>query len=159
MAAARNVSDPAAMLTIRSFVPADRDALIALWRVCGLVRPTNDPARDIARKQRVRPDLLLVGTVGTEVVASAMVGYEGHRGWINYLAVAPAHRQRGFGRALLAEAEVLLGTLRLLAREGGDLDRVVAITFTRKAADEMKARVQLALEKATTSLKWGYRDI
>ncbi len=105
MAAARNVSDPAAMLTIRSFVPADRDALIALWRVCGLVRPTNDPARDIARKQRVRPDLLLVGTVGTEVVASAMVGYEGHRGWINYLAVAPAHRQRGFGRALLAEAE------------------------------------------------------
>jgi ribosomal protein S18 acetylase RimI-like enzyme len=93
------------MLTIRSFVPADRDALIALWHECGLVRPTNDPGRDIARKERVRPDLLLVGTLGATVVASAMVGYEGHRGWINYLAVAPAHRQRGFGRALLAEAE------------------------------------------------------
>lgn len=92
-------------LEVRSFAPGDRDALVALWRECGLVRPTNDPFKDIARKQRVRGDLLLVGLSGGGIVASAMVGYDGHRGWINYLAVSPRHQKCGHGRRMLDEAE------------------------------------------------------
>jgi len=92
-------------LSLRSFLPDDSDAVIALWHECGLLHPNNDPRKDIARKLRVRPDLFLVGTVDGLIVASVMVGYEGHRGWINYLAVSPAHQKRGYGRLLMEEAE------------------------------------------------------
>jgi len=96
------------MLTIRPFRPEDGDEVVDLWRRCGLVRPVNDPRKDLARKQRVRGDLFLVGLVDGEIVASVMAGYEGHRGWINYLAVSPEHRKRGFGRRIMDEAERLL---------------------------------------------------
>jgi len=96
------------MLTIRSFLPQDQAAVIELWNRCGLVRPNNDPVKDIARKRAVRGDLFLVGLVGGEVVASVMAGYEGHRGWINYLAVSPPHQKCGFGRQLMDEVERLL---------------------------------------------------
>lgn len=86
--------------------------MVALWRRCNLVRPTNDPHKDIRRKLRVRPDLFLLGIVDGEIVASVMVGYEGHRGWLNYLAVAPEHQRKAFGRTIVEEAE------RLLRKEG-----------------------------------------
>ncbi len=63
--------------------------MIALWSRCGLLRPANDPRRDIARKLNVRPDLFLVGEEEGRLVAAGMAGYEGHRGWLNYLAVEP----------------------------------------------------------------------
>jgi ribosomal protein S18 acetylase RimI-like enzyme len=100
------------MLAIRSFDAADSDAVVALWRDCGLLRPANDPIKDISRKQKVRGDLFLVGLRDDEIVATVMVGFDGHRGWINYLAVAPKHRKHGYGRAMVREAE------RLLAAEG-----------------------------------------
>lgn len=56
----------------------------------------------------MEPELFLVGTLGSEIVASAMVGYDGHRGWINYLAVAPERRRMGLGRAIMVRAEALL---------------------------------------------------
>jgi ribosomal protein S18 acetylase RimI-like enzyme len=93
---------------IRAFDPADEPAVIALWQRCGLTRPWNDPAKDIRRKLAVRPDLFLVGTIDGAVVATVMAGYEGHRGWINYLAVSPDCQRRGLGRAIMAEAERLL---------------------------------------------------
>ena len=93
------------LFTIRSFVSTDIDVIVALWRRCGLVRPNNDPIKDIARKQKVRGDLFLVGSFDREIVASVMVGYEGHRGWINYLAVSPDHRKQGYGRKMMEEAE------------------------------------------------------
>ncbi len=96
------------MTTIRPFHPADTEAVVALWRRCGLVHPNNDPYKDIARKMRVRPEWFLVGEDEEEIVAAVMIGYEGHRGWINYLAVDPARRRHGLGRSLLAEAERLL---------------------------------------------------
>jgi ribosomal protein S18 acetylase RimI-like enzyme len=99
-------------MIIRPFLPADESAVIALWERCGLTRPWNDPHQDIRRKLRVRPDLFLVGLLDGVVVASVMAGYEGHRGWINYLAVAPEHQGKGFGRAMMVEAE------RLLAQAG-----------------------------------------
>lgn len=95
-------------MLIRPFVPADEPAVIDLWRRCDLLRPWNDPRKDIARKLRVRPDLFLVGERDGTVVGTVMAGYEGHRGWINYLAVAPDHRRMGIGRVLMAEAERLL---------------------------------------------------
>ncbi len=95
--------------SIRPFEPADEDAVVALWRACGLVVPWNDPHRDIARKRAVDPEWFLVATVDGRVVGSVIAGYEGHRGWLNYLAVDPTRRSRGLGRTLVAEAERLLG--------------------------------------------------
>ena len=95
-------------MQIRPFQPADEAAVVALWEECGLTRPWNDPRKDIARKLAVQPELFLVGTVDGELVGSVMAGYEGHRGWVNYLAVAPRARRRGHARALMQRAEQLL---------------------------------------------------
>jgi len=90
---------------IRAFRQGDEDAVVALWQECGLTRPWNDPGKDIARKMTVQPELFLVGLVENKLVATLMAGYEGHRGWVNYLAVAREHRRQGFGRVLMQEAE------------------------------------------------------
>lgn len=99
------------MIDIRPFHPEDEATVVALWTACDLVRPWNDPHRDIARKLSVPDDGFLVATTGPDVVGSVMAGYEGHRGWVNYLAVAPGHRRSGLGRRLMVEVE-----RRLLAR-------------------------------------------
>jgi ribosomal protein S18 acetylase RimI-like enzyme len=93
---------------IRTFHAADEGAVVALWDECGLTRPWNDPHKDIARKLEVQPELFLVGVVDEALIASVMAGYEGHRGWMNYLAVAPRFRARGYGRALVEHVEWLL---------------------------------------------------
>lgn len=98
-------------LVIRTFTKADEAAVVALWRAAGLTRPWNDPYADIARKQTVQPELFLVGELAGEVVASAMAGYDGHRGSIYYLAVSPAHQRRGHARAIMAEVERRLTAL------------------------------------------------
>lgn len=96
-------------LQIRPFAPADAEATVQLWQACGLTRPWNDPYKDIERKLQVHPELFLVGYDETgAVMASVMVGYEGHRGWINYLAVHPAQQRRGHARRLMEMAERLL---------------------------------------------------
>lgn len=98
-------------MCIRPMAVADTDAVIALWRDCDLTRPWNDPARDIHRKLALADDLLLVGTVDDRVVGTVMAGYEGHRGWINFLAVDPTERGAGHGRVLMAVAETRLRSL------------------------------------------------
>lgn len=95
-------------MTIRPFRLEDEADVIALWMKCDLVRPRNDPHKDIQRKMQVQPELFLIGEENRHIIASVMAGYEGHRGWLNYLAVDPAHQRRGHARALLAEAERLL---------------------------------------------------
>jgi ribosomal protein S18 acetylase RimI-like enzyme len=92
-------------MEIRGFQDADESEIIRLWQGCGLTRAWNDPAKDIARKRRVQDDLFLVGTIDGAIVASAMVGYDGHRGWVNYLAVDPGRRRQGLASALMVEAE------------------------------------------------------
>ncbi len=92
-------------MEIRGFEPTDTAKVIALWQRCDLTRPWNDPAEDIARKLTIADDLFLVGIVDDVIVATVMAGYDGHRGWINYLAVHPDHQRRGSGRELMAEAE------------------------------------------------------
>ncbi len=94
--------------TIRPFEWGDLDGTVTLWESCDLVRPWNDSRRDIERKLAHDPEHLLVLVDGGTVVGSAMVGYDGHRGWINYLAVHPDHRGRGCGRHLMDAAEAIL---------------------------------------------------
>jgi ribosomal protein S18 acetylase RimI-like enzyme len=96
------------MMTIRVYAEGDADAVVALWHACELVVPWNDPRKDIARKLREDPRDFLVGEVDGAVVASLMFGYDGHRGWVNYLAVHPDHRKHGYGRALMDRAEAAL---------------------------------------------------
>ncbi|SDO58486.1 Ribosomal protein S18 acetylase RimI [Microbacterium sp. ru370.1] len=93
---------------IRAFAPSDEDSVVALWEEAGLTRPWNDPRADIRRKITVQPELFLVAVEDGSVVGSVMAGYDGHRGWLYYLAAAASHRGRGVGRALVAEAERLL---------------------------------------------------
>lgn len=95
-------------MQIRPFNSDDEQAIVALWQRCDLVRPWNDPHLDIQRKLRVRPELFLVGVLDHQIIASVMAGYEGHRGWLNYLAVVPELQRRGYARAIVAEAERLL---------------------------------------------------
>ena len=95
-------------MQIRPFHSSDEPSVIELWEKCELVRPWNDPRKDVRRKLAVNPDLFLVGLAGSKLIATVMAGYEGHRGWINYLAVDPEHRRRGCARLIMAEAEKLL---------------------------------------------------
>ena len=95
-------------LEIRAYRESDQDAVVRLWNDCGLVMPWNDPEKDICRKLNTQRDLFLVGTIGSKVVATVMAGYDGHRGWINYMAVDTANQKGGFGRRLMAEAEARL---------------------------------------------------
>ena len=90
---------------IRTFAMADSDAAVALWHATGLTRPWNDPQRDIERKLRVQPELFLVATDDDVLIGTVMAGYDGHRGWLYYLASLPDRRGEGIARALVAEAE------------------------------------------------------
>lgn len=90
---------------LRPFDTPDTDAVVLLWQRCGLTRPWNDPRRDIERKRTVQPQLFIVAEAQTQVIGSVMAGYDGHRGWINYLAVDPAWQGQGLGRALMQQAQ------------------------------------------------------
>jgi ribosomal protein S18 acetylase RimI-like enzyme len=95
-------------MKIRPYADADQADVVALWQACALTRPWNDPLKDIARKQSIQAEWFLVGKLGGAVIASVMFGYDGHRGWMNYLAVAPEHQGQGHAKALIAQGEALL---------------------------------------------------
>lgn len=94
-------------MNVRTFEQQDEQAVVRLWTTCGLVVPWNDPHRDIQRKLKVQPEMFLVACFepDSRIVGTVMAGYDGHRGWINYLAVHPEHRRKGIGRQLMSEAE------------------------------------------------------
>ncbi|HEU5014188.1 MAG TPA: GNAT family acetyltransferase [Roseiflexaceae bacterium] len=91
-------------MQIRPFLADDETQVVDLWQRCGLVVPWNDPHQDIARKMDVQPELFLVGVRDGEVIATVMAGYDGHRGWLNYVAVAPEQQGQGLGRAIVGAA-------------------------------------------------------
>jgi ribosomal protein S18 acetylase RimI-like enzyme len=93
---------------IRPFRQGDESGVVQLWTNCGLVVPWNNPQRDIQRKLKVQPEMFLVGCSGGQIIATVMAGYDGHRGWINYLAVDPKHQRGGIGRRMMDEAEIRL---------------------------------------------------
>jgi len=90
---------------IRPFTLPDTEAVVSLWQETGLTRSWNNPYQDINRKLAVQPELFLVADDEGEVVGTVMAGYDGHRGWLYYLASAPARRGEGIGRRLVETAE------------------------------------------------------
>jgi ribosomal protein S18 acetylase RimI-like enzyme len=130
-------------MQIRPFQPEDEEAVVSLWRRCDLIRPWNDPRKDIQRKLGVRPDWFLVGVRDGQIAASVMAGYDGHRGWLNYLAVAPEHRRRGLARAIVAEAERLL-------REAGCPKVNLQIRTSNHGVIEFYRRLGYAVDDVTS---------
>jgi len=92
-------------MIIRPYSPTDKSVVVELWRKCSLLRSWNNPKQDIECKLRVNPELFLVSLIDDKVVATVMGGYEGHRGWVNYLAVDPAYQRRGLGRRIMEAVE------------------------------------------------------
>lgn len=96
------------MTSIRPFALRDTESVIALWQATGLTRSWNNPHLDIQRKLTVQPELFLVAVDGHDLVGTVMAGYDGHRGWLYYLAADPKRRGEGIGRDLVSAAEEAL---------------------------------------------------
>jgi ribosomal protein S18 acetylase RimI-like enzyme len=96
---------PAATLSVAPIEDADIADVVALWQACGLTRPWNDPQADIALARRQPNSTVLVGRDADAIVATVMVGYDGHRGWVYYVAVDPVRRAQGLGRSIMNAAE------------------------------------------------------
>jgi ribosomal protein S18 acetylase RimI-like enzyme len=131
-------------MEIRAFRPQDGAAIVALWEACELTRPWNDPVRDVEAASASPASAILVGEQAAFLIASVMVGYDGHRGWIYYLAVHPDWRGRGFGRALMHAAEAWLSArgalkIQLMVRQ----DNEDAIAFYEKIGMELQPVVTL----------------
>lgn len=133
---------------IRPFYEPDASSVVALWRACDLLRPWNDPWKDIERKLTVQRELFLVGELDGAIVASAMAGFDGHRGWINYLAVAPSRRRQGLARMMVDTLSAMLterGCPKLnLQVRAGNSDAVAfyrSLGFAEDAAISMGKRL------------------
>jgi len=116
---------PPAELVVRPLEPGEEEAVIALWTACGLTRPWNDPKADIAFARGKQTSEVLVGLVDGRIVASAMVGHDGHRGTMYYVGVDPALQKSGYGRVMVEAAEAWLKArgvwkANLLVRKGNE---------------------------------------
>jgi ribosomal protein S18 acetylase RimI-like enzyme len=123
---------PVTDLPIAPLTPDEAEQAVALWAEAGLLKPWNDPRADIAAALACPASTILAARGGGRIVATVMVGYDGHRGWYYYLAVAQAHRGRGLGRAIITAAEAWLQArgapaVRLMVRE----DNIAAAGFYR----------------------------
>lgn len=92
-------------LAIAPIGDADVADVVALWQACGLTRPWNDPATDIALARKGSNATVLIGRGDSAILATVLVGHDGHRGWVYYLAVDPEHRHRGYARVMMDTAE------------------------------------------------------
>jgi ribosomal protein S18 acetylase RimI-like enzyme len=135
-------------MLIQPYKPENEAAVIELWRKCNLVRPQNNPKKDIARKMKVDPELFLVGMIDNKVVAAAMGGYDGHRGAVYYLSVDPAHQKKGLGRQIMTALEEKLlargcPKLNLMFRtDNGKVEKFYEkIGYQRDACIEMGKRL------------------
>jgi ribosomal protein S18 acetylase RimI-like enzyme len=137
------------VLTVRSYAPADLEKVVALWEACELTRPWNDPASDIEFCVGSENSILLVGCAGgdSKIVATAMVGHDGHRGWIYYVAVAPEHQEKGGGREIMAYAE------RWLAQRGVP-KAMLMIRETNKKVMGFYERLGYAVEERVVMARW-----
>ena len=129
-------------LAIRQFVSNDTNRVIFIWDQCNLVRNWNNPNFDIKRKLNFQKELFFVGLLNDEIIATAMFGYDGHRGWLNYFAVLPNFQKRGFGKQLMAFGEMALiergcPKLNLQIRN----DNTKAINFYQKVGYKEDAAV------------------
>ena len=127
---------------IRQFVPNDTNRVIFIWEQCDLVRNWNNPNFDIQRKLNFQKELFFVGLLNDKIIATAMFGYDGHRGCLNYFAVLPNFQKRGFGKKLMTFGEMALiekgcPKLNLQIRN----DNAKAINFYQKVGYKEDAAV------------------
>ncbi|MES5485475.1 GNAT family acetyltransferase [Bradyrhizobium sp. INPA03-11B] len=136
---------PSPSLAIAPITDADISDVVALWQACGLTRPWNDPASDIALARRGPSSTVLVGRNSDTIVATAMVGHDGHRGWVYYVAVDPNRQGKGLGRTMMAAVEDWLRAagvpkLQLLVRR----ENAKASAFYQTLGYEESTSVMLA---------------
>ena len=139
---------------IRPIRDGDETAVAELWRECGLVRPWNDPLRDIgSARANASSDIFVVvsGEGDRQIAGSVMAGYEGHRGWVYYVAVAPEHRSQGLGEKLMRHAEAWLAEagapkVMLMIREDNEAVR----RFYEGLGYEVEERTVMSRWLATT---------
>lgn len=101
----------------------DAEDVVGLWHLCGLTRPWNDPAADFARAIAGPASAILLSRDDGALIASVMVGHDGHRGWVYYLATSPERRREGLGRVMMTAAEDWLRErgvpkIQLMVRDG-----------------------------------------
>jgi ribosomal protein S18 acetylase RimI-like enzyme len=132
---------------IRPYRDADESAVVALWQDCGLTRPWNPPASDIALLRGSGHGEILVATQEGGIIGSVMVGHDGHRGWIYYLAVAPSHRRRALGGRLMRTAETWL-------QERGIRKVELMIRNTNTEVTGFYARLGYDEEPVTVMSRW-----
>lgn len=131
-------------VAIRPYQTGDEVQVIALWHQCNLVAPWNDPEKDIQLKLQVQPELFLVGVRDERIVATLMVGYDGHRGWLNYLAVSLDCQRQGIGRRMVEAAEETLrklGCPKMNLQVRGSNTEVIA--FYERLGFEVEERVSM----------------
>jgi len=138
-------NDSKSPIRFREAIPDDRDTVTRLWQACGLTRPWNDPAADFDAALAGPSSTVLVGHGPHGLMASIMVGHDGHRGCVYYVSVSTAHRHEGVGRALMVEAEAWLrarglAKLNLLVRG----DNRHAIGFYEALGYSVEPNVQLS---------------
>ena len=132
-------------MEIRPYIEADQQAVAVLWRqVFPDSPPWNNPEMDIRRKLSVQRELFLVAILGAELVGTAMAGFDGHRGWVYYVAVSPGYRRQGIGRALMRQVEQGLtelgcSKLNLQVRASN----AQAISFYRRLGYQVEERISM----------------
>ena len=138
-------------IEIRSYTDKDEPAVVALWRRVFHDAPShNVPEMDIRRKMRIQPELFLVAVEGSRLVGTAMSGFDGHRGWIYYMAVLPERRRRGIGRALMRRVET-----ELAARGCPKINLQVrstnrqAVAFYQRLGYEVEDRISMGRKLAS----------
>jgi ribosomal protein S18 acetylase RimI-like enzyme len=129
---------------VRAADVGEAAAVIDLWQACGLTRPWNDPRDDFALALAGSTSTILIVRDGEAIIGSIMVGFDGHRGWVYYLAVAAGHRRNGLGRTLMAAAEAWLRArgapkMQLMVRNGN----VAALGFYAALGFERQELVAL----------------
>ena len=134
---------------IRPIRDGDEEAVAALWRDCGLVRPWNDPLRDIESARANASSDIFVAVSGEDggVAGSVMAGYEGHRGWVYYVAVAPRRRSQGLGERLMRHAEAWLG-------EAGAPKVMLMIREENEAVRRFYERLGYEVEERMVMSRW-----
>ena len=123
-----------------------QEAVIDLWKKCDLIVPQNDPVEDIQKKLGFQPELFFIALLDGQLIGSVMVGYEGHRGWLNYLAVLPSFQKRGYGKKLVNRAIVELrkiGCLKLNLQVRKSNTQVVG--FYKHIVFEEEDRISLGM--------------
>jgi ribosomal protein S18 acetylase RimI-like enzyme len=99
-------------IAVRPYLDSDHDEVVTLWKLVFPNAPArNDPVQDIRRKLGVQPELFLVARVDSRIVGTTMAGFDGHRGWVHLVAVAPEFRRKGVATDLMLEAEARLRDL------------------------------------------------